>query len=294
MAKKQQQKQQKQKQPQKQQQQQEEFPLHERNFISLTQNVPTTVPLEKKNLNKCQTITIMTYNILAQCLIHRDLYPYCTEKRPLKLSYRSNLLVKEFEKLQPDIATFQEVDGFDDFYVKFFIKLGYDYKYIKKQIEDKVYQHGVCILWKKEKFSEVKYNGFLFDESPLVKPTEITPVTGNTGQVLALKFNDDNENVAKKFSHIENEELRNLKINQYILENEMGIIISNHHLYWKPQAKYEKLRQIYVLLNNIYSLKNEIETENAIEYNDICNKIKKFENTVEKKPLNKWPVLMCG
>jgi len=74
----------------------------------------------------------------------------------------------------------------------------------------------------------------------------------------------------------------------------MGLIISNHHLYWKPQAKYEKLRQIYVLMNNIYSLKNEIETENAIEYDDICNKINKIENKIEKKKLNKWPVLMCG
>jgi len=274
---------------------QQEFPLYERKFIPLNKNIPTTVPSNKTNLNKYKTITVMSYNILAQCLIHRELYPYCKEKKPLKLSYRSSLLMKEFEVLKPDIATFQEVDGFNDLYAKFFIKLGYDYKYIKKQIKEKVYQHGICILWKKEKFSEINYNGFLFDESPLVTPTDITPITGNTGQVLALKFNDlNNEEVEKKFSNIENEKLRNLKIEKYKIENEMGIIISNHHLYWKPQAKYEKIRQIYVTLNNIYSLKEEIELDNINRYNSICNEIDKFENVTEKKKINKWPVLMCG
>ncbi|ORY26923.1 hypothetical protein LY90DRAFT_705995 [Neocallimastix californiae] len=247
----------KQKQQQKQKQQIEEYPLHERNFITLTKNAPTTVPDNSNNLNKYQTINVMTYNILAQCLIHRELYPYCKEKNTLKLSYR------------------------------------YDYKYIKKQIKEKVYQHGICILWKKEKFSEIQYNGFLFDESPLVTPTEITPITGNTGQVLALKFNVNEEDIKKKFSNIENEKLRNLKIEQYKLENEMGIIISNHHLYWKPNAKYEKLRQIYVLLNNIYSLKNKIEIEKSINYNSVCEEINKIESAVERKHLNKWPVLMC-
>ncbi|OUM65672.1 hypothetical protein PIROE2DRAFT_7255, partial [Piromyces sp. E2] len=108
-------------------------------------------------------------------------------------------------------------------------------------------------------FSEVQYNGFLFDESPLVTPTDITPCT-----------------------------------EKYEIENDMGIIISNHHLYWKPQAKYEKLRQIYVMLNNIYTLKSEIEQDKLDLYNEICNKIEKIENSVEKKTLNKWPVLMCG
>jgi len=74
----------------------------------------------------------------------------------------------------------------------------------------------------------------------------------------------------------------------------MGIIISNHHLYWKPNAKYEKLRQIYVLLNNIYSLKNKIEIEKSINYNSVCEEINKIESAVERKHLNKWPVLMCG
>ncbi|ORX51425.1 Endonuclease/exonuclease/phosphatase [Piromyces finnis] len=276
------------------QQQQEEYLLYERKFITLNKNVPNTIPSNKDDIKKVQTITLMSYNILAQCLIHRELYPYCKEKKPLKLSYRTNLLMKEFESIQPDIATFQEVDGFYNLYQNCFEKLGYDYKYIKKQIKDKVYQHGVCILWKKEKFSEVQYNGFLFDESPLVTPTDITPYTGNTGQIIALRFNNTNENAEEKFSNIENEELKRLEIEKYNIENDLGIIISNHHLYWKPKAKYEKLRQIYVMLNNIYSLKNEIEQDNIKLYNDVCNKIKNFENTVEKQSLNKWPVIMCG
>jgi len=169
------------------------------------------------------------------------------------------------------------------------------YLYLCYKINNKIlFIFQKCILHF-IRFTEVKYNGFLFDESPLVTPTDITPYTGNTGQVLALKFNDtvSDEKLNEMFSNIENEELRNLKMEKYKMENEMGIIISNHHLYWKPHAKFEKLRQIYVMLNNIYSLKAQIEQDNIDIYNDLCNKISKFEN-VEKKQLNKWPELMCG
>ena len=135
----------------KQQKEKQEYPTYERTYIPLNKNAPNTLPSNKKGLNKAQTFTIMSYNILAQCLIQKELYSFCKDKKPLNLSYRTNLLIKEFEALQPDIATLQEVDNFKNGNDKYFYNLGYDYKYIKKQIKDKVYQHGVCILWKRDK-----------------------------------------------------------------------------------------------------------------------------------------------
>lgn len=131
----------------------EENPKQNRYFIDINKEPPTTIPNEI-NINTLkvnQKIKIMQYNILAQSLIRRDLYPYCDKKLPLKLSYRTKLIMQEIQTLQPDIATLQEVDNFDNIYEKFLKEIGYDYVYIKKQIKEKIYNHGICIIWKKEK-----------------------------------------------------------------------------------------------------------------------------------------------
>lgn len=80
------------------------------------------------------------------------------------------------------------------------------------------------------------------------------------------------------------------------MENEIYLIISNHHLYWKPKAQYEKLRQIYILFNNIYSMKKKINEERNQKYKIICQKIKELEpNEMFKiNKLKQSPVLICG
>ena len=92
---------------------------------------------------------ILTFNVLAQTLIKRSLYPYAT-KSALKQADRIpkivDLLLNDHK---PDIACLQEVDLFDMFYKTRLEDSGYDFEYLRKD-ETKVTSHGIVICWKRE------------------------------------------------------------------------------------------------------------------------------------------------
>ncbi|KAI8922187.1 Endonuclease/exonuclease/phosphatase [Powellomyces hirtus] len=179
-----------------------------------------------------RSFTLMTYNVLAQCLCRRDLFPYC-KKEHLKYKARFPILLKEItQTIKPDVACLQEVDHFDDMFAPALRAARYDWEYLQKAPE-KDESHGLCVIWKKDLFQKYRYQTLHYDDSPLTHPTPITPVTGNIAQLLALKF------VAPATN------------------SSTGILIANTHLYWRPTAQYEKLRQAYVLLNNVVALRKE-------------------------------------
>lgn len=47
------------------------------------------------------------------------------------------------------------------------------------------------------------------------------------------------------------------------LDSNFGFIVSNHHLFWWWKAEYERLRQIYILLEEVRAFKIEIESANV-------------------------------
>ncbi|RUS19482.1 hypothetical protein BC937DRAFT_87403 [Endogone sp. FLAS-F59071] len=59
-------------------------------------------------------LTIMTYNILAQSLIRRELFPHAGNA--LKRKPRQTLIMDEFNLYKPEIACLQEVDHLEDEY----------------------------------------------------------------------------------------------------------------------------------------------------------------------------------
>ncbi|KAJ3159410.1 hypothetical protein HDU86_001728 [Geranomyces michiganensis] len=197
------------------------------------------------------TFTVMTYNILAQCLCRRELFPYC-KKDHLKTKSRFPTLMREItETTRPDVACLQEVDNFDSTVAPALRAAGYDWEYLRKTPE-KQDGHGLCIAWRRNKFVKHLYRAIHYDDHPLTHPTPVTPETRNAGQIIALKFVEDaSASDPAKAS---------------------GILISNTHLFWRPTARYEKLRQAWVLIN---------------------------EMMVTRKDLNRagptvWPMFMCG
>jgi hypothetical protein len=63
---------------------------------------PAALPAEVSSFK----MTIMTYNILAQSLIKRFLFPYC-DKETLQWKYRKMNLLNEILGHRPDVACFQ-------------------------------------------------------------------------------------------------------------------------------------------------------------------------------------------
>ncbi|KAJ3296743.1 hypothetical protein HK104_001253 [Borealophlyctis nickersoniae] len=213
-----------------------------------------------------RSFSIMTFNILAQCLVRRELFPYCT-KSDLRVKHRFPLIVDDItQKYKPDIACLQEVDGFEDLLAPNLVQAGYDWVYLKKNPE-KQGGHGLCIAWKKDKFSKQKYQSVFYDESTFTHPTPVTPVTNNIGQILGLRFHEAAADGA---------------VDQGTARNSVGIVVTNTHLYWRPPAQYEKLRQAYVLLEEAVKFRREMEHEQDME-----------EGMSEERG-RKWPLLLCG
>ncbi|KAI9284778.1 Endonuclease/exonuclease/phosphatase [Umbelopsis sp. AD052] len=169
------------------------------------------------------SFTLISYNILAQALIKRELFPH--SGNILKWKTRKAMILKELKEFNADILCLQEVDHVEDFYGDALLALGYSFEFCKHPTK----LHGCLIAFKHSLFTKVKYDTVDYDTYPLCPPTQ---KTGNIAQLIALKAVDHDE----------------------------GILVGNTHLYWRPQSFYERLRQgcLYVksASESLLSVKN--------------------------------------
>ncbi|TPX74285.1 hypothetical protein CcCBS67573_g04439 [Chytriomyces confervae] len=190
----------------------------------------------------------MSWNILAQCLIKRKNFPYITGKgtdNPLAIKTRSILIAQCLRLHSPHIVSLQEVcvDHWTHHLHALFTEAGFDSVYVKKDKEKKA-GHGLAILWRRDRFEMVSHTEVQFDNHPITHPTTITPVTGNIAVIAALKYIPQS-----------NEE-----------PDDFGVVVSNHHLFWWPKAKYEKLRQIHVLLEEVKIFREMVALQHGISW----------------------------
>lgn len=168
-------------------------------------------------------ITIMSYNVLAQALIRRKLFP--TSGSALKWANRSQVLLSEFKHYDSDILCLQEVDyiQYNSFWKLELKNLGYKSQYHRADSKN----HGVAIFYKTDKF-EYRHSSFINYDKEKTGDVPATALTRNVGMMLYLEFTDS---VREKHP---------------ILKT--GIIVGTTHLFWHPYGTAERTRQTYVLL----------------------------------------------
>lgn len=70
----------------------------------------------------------------------------------------------------------------------------------------------------------------------------------------------------------------------HLLDN-LGVIVTNHHLYWNPPARYEKLRQCYVMMETAIDFRKTIQDGKGGDFQGI-------------RPLDvgtrRWPIFING
>lgn len=172
-------------------------------------------------------ITVMSYNVLAQALIRRKLFP--TNGNALKWGTRSKVLVSEFIHYNSDIVCLQELDyiQYNSFWKAEFLKLGYRSQYHRADNKN----HGVAIFYKADKFV-CKHSMFInYDKE---KSGEIGPstITRNVGLMVYLQFT---ESLLSKHLNISRD----------------GIIVGTTHLFWHPFGTAERTRQTFVVLQQM-------------------------------------------
>ncbi|CAG8492061.1 1370_t:CDS:2 [Paraglomus occultum] len=175
---------------------------------------------------KGERVKIMTYNILAQSLCRRELFPQCGDA--LKWKNRRPGLLKEMLYYSPDIGCFQEMDEntYIDTFKPEFEKAGYDCVYVKSTKK----RHGCCIIWRISKFTKLKEDSISYDQFEVpTMPTECV------GLIVVLEFKSSNKATAD------------------------GIVIGTTHLYWRPQSMYERSRQCLILVDRLNDINKEFE-----------------------------------
>lgn len=228
--------------------------------------------------------TFMTYNVLAQCMLRRDLFPY-TSKSDLKKEPRIERILREIlVGVKPDIMCLQELDYFESHYRKRFEAAGYAYSYVKKD-QSKKTGHGCCILWKAKSFVLRGERQVRFDEPD---PKTFTGVCSNStqphiragvsqiGQLVALQLLTKSDSSASATVQ-ESLDLENrfavLKLDDdgsvttfNVPDSDssngfsIGLIVANTHLYWTPCAHFERLREVSRMLDEEESFRRELQS----------------------------------
>lgn len=169
-------------------------------------------------------VTVLTYNLLSQHHINSEVYPYCTSG-VLRSSYRTTRLISELHAYAPfHIAAFQEVAQFDAVWRKEFDKLGCEAVHAEKVGG----RDGICLVYDRKRFQPLHHEVLSF--APLMTALEAIP---NIAQILILA---DTDNTL--------------------------LIVSNTHLFWRPDFDCLRVLQAHRLRKRIEELKSEYASDN--------------------------------
>lgn len=163
--------------------------------------------------------TLMTYNILAQSLVRREMYPDAGEA--IKWKNRQQVLKAELAHYDPDVLCMQEcgADMFDPVLKDFLDERGYRHKFHLP--ENKT--HGLVVALKKRQFELVNEHALAYDDRlapDSERPAAKAEKTNNSGLFCVLKH----------------------------LETDTTLTLGTTHLFWHPKGTAERARQMRLFI----------------------------------------------
>ncbi|KAJ3920688.1 Endonuclease/exonuclease/phosphatase [Lentinula edodes] len=181
------------------------------------------------NVPSGHRVKILTWNLLAQCLVRRELFP---NSDCLKAVQREHMLYREMLQHNADILCLQEVDRLEKL-LPVLESAGYAHRYAAGPNK----KHGCLIAFKKDLYEEMGLKLILYDKEN-VRDTDEEGVslcgstfrTRNIGHIVALKHTQCDE----------------------------GLVIATTHLFWHPKYVYEKARQATILKREVVRFKQSI------------------------------------
>ncbi|CDK28650.1 unnamed protein product [Kuraishia capsulata CBS 1993] len=202
---------------------------------------------------------IMTYNLLAQSLIRRSLFP--TNGSILKWINRAPVLLSEIAYYDSDIMCFQEMDyiQYKSYWSKELEKLGYANKFYRQGVKN----HGIAIFWKSKLFESVDSTFYEYDLEDTGKVQRRT-FTQNVGLIVALKFAPE---VYVKYPQLTSK----------------GLFIGTSHLFWHPFGTYERTRQTYLALKKCQEFADRVK---SLRGEDTSSWLKFFCGDLNSQPFD--------
>lgn len=173
------------------------------------------------------SIKMMSYNLLAQSLIRRTLFPENGDI--LKWNKRSKILLQEIKCYDCDVLCLQEVDLIQhkSFWKPQLEKEGFHTQFYRGFDKN----HGISIFYKESLFKLVDKCLVDFDKEPSgsIRPRTTTK---NAGLIVGLALKAHPNHV---------------------------LIVGTAHLFWHPFGTYERTRQTYVILKKTKEFESRIK-----------------------------------
>lgn len=179
-------------------------------------------------------VRIVSWNMLAQCLVRRELFP---GSDCLKYKTRFPGIIAELSSYDFDIGCFQEVDSMNELGPAI-QKLGYAYEYERGYTNKK---HGLMIAWRRKHGDRPSFEApilkrvlYLDDMAPWgseVEGSSLTRITRNIAMIMALPFSG----------------------------REGGIVVVTTHLFWHPRYGYERVRQATIITHVLDKLRQNTQ-----------------------------------
>ncbi|KAH8120388.1 Endonuclease/exonuclease/phosphatase [Phellopilus nigrolimitatus] len=173
--------------------------------------------------------TIMSWNMLAQCLVRRELFP---TSDCLKASQRENMIFHEITTSGADVICLQEVDRLEKL-GPVLSSAGYSFAYSSGPRK----KHGCAIAFRTDVYKKVAEQTVFYDEAELHSEGPTAQFrkgssfrTRNIGFIIAL------ERLSAEDQHI---------------------IVATTHLFWHPRYTYERARQALVLTHSVCEFKEK-------------------------------------
>ncbi|KAH7883662.1 Endonuclease/exonuclease/phosphatase [Phlebopus sp. FC_14] len=165
-----------------------------------------------------QTVKVMTWNILAQCLVRSELFP--TSDKARKANEREPMIHAEVLSHDADILCMQEVDRLDKL-LPMLQQAGYSHTYAAGPEKP----HGCLIAYKKHMFQKVDAKVIQYDTEKVRQEGKVSLEacigsshrTKNIGLVIALQRPDSTS---------------------------AGYIVATTHLFWHPAQAGILLREV--------------------------------------------------
>ncbi|KAF8078530.1 Endonuclease/exonuclease/phosphatase [Lyophyllum atratum] len=183
--------------------------------------------------HNAQRVKVLTWNLLAQCLVRRDLFP---TSNCLKAGQREHMLYRELLATQADVLCLQEVDRLEKL-LPALENAGYAHNYAAGPGK----MHGCLIAFKEELYTMLSAKTIHYD---------------------AEEIRSDGDEKGRRGKSFHTRNIGSLvSLQSKSAENE-GVIIATTHLFWHPRyVTYERARQTGILVREAVRFRAELERD---------------------------------
>ncbi|KAG6845766.1 hypothetical protein H0H87_003820 [Tephrocybe sp. NHM501043] len=171
-----------------------------------------------------QRITVFTWNLLAQCLVRRDLFP---TSDCLKAGQREQMLYRELLSTQADILCLQEVDRLEKI-LPALEKAGYAHHYATGPGK----KHGCLIAFKEETYAMISSKTVFYDSEQVRDDGDGNGRCGrsfhtkNIGSLVALQTKSAGK--AEDFNFAPNDPAYSLLVGDPILPEQQDVLAPSY------------------------------------------------------------------